>query len=77
MVEKGSLLGDFVRSRTGIALLVFLGIGAFLLGYEHRAHIPAGYLFLGGLLLLCVLMHRFMHGGHGGDHRGPRSGDTE
>jgi hypothetical protein len=58
--------GGFLRSRTGITLLAFLGVSAFLLGYEHRAHIPGDYWLLGGFLLLCVLMHVFMHGGHGG-----------
>lgn len=55
----------FWRSRGGIALFVFLGIAGFLLLYEHRAHIPGDYWLLGGLLVVCVLMHRFMHGGHG------------
>jgi len=67
----------FWRSRRGIVLLVFLGIGAFLLLYEHRAHIPGDGWLLGGLLVLCVLMHGFMHGGHGhgsGHRRADRDG---
>ncbi|MBK8909487.1 MAG: DUF2933 domain-containing protein [Rhodospirillales bacterium] len=65
----------FLRSRAGITLIVFIGVGAFLLAYEHRAHIPGSVWLLLGLLGLCVLMHVFMHsrhGGHGGD--GPREG---
>ena len=44
----------------------FLAIAGFLLYYEHQAHIPGDYLLLGVLLLGCIFMHRFMHGGHGG-----------
>lgn len=61
----------FWRSRTGIALLVFLGLAATLLAAEHWAHV-AGHLPL-LVLLLCPLMHLFMHGGHGGhDHGGSK-----
>ena len=66
----------FWRSRTAITLLVFLGIGAFFLLYEHRAHIPGDYWLLGGLLAFCVLMHGFMHGGHGGRGDGHRDDDV-
>lgn len=48
----------FWRSRTGIALLVFLGLAVTLLAAEHWAHL-AGYLPL-LVLLLCPLMHLFM-----------------
>ena len=66
--------GGFWKSRTGLVLIAFLTIGAVLLVFEHRAHIPGSYWLLGGLLALCVLMHRFMHGGHG-DHGGGHSHD--
>jgi hypothetical protein len=58
--------GAFLRSRAGLALLGFLAIGAFFLLGEHRAH-AFGYLPY-ALLLLCPLLHLFMHGGHGGGH---------
>jgi len=66
-------LSKWLRSRTGLACLAFLGIAAFYLITEHTAH------FFGilpyALLLLCSLLHLFMHGGHGdhgahGDHAG-------
>jgi hypothetical protein len=66
-------VGGFLRSRTGIVLIVFLAIATFYLVTEHTAH------FFGllpyGLLLLCPILHLFMHGGHGGhdgqeDHSG-------
>ena len=53
----------FIQSRTGLALLGFLAVAAFLLAVEHQAHLLG--LLPYGLLLLCPLMHLFMHGGHG------------
>jgi len=60
------------QSKTGLVLLAFLAIAAFFLITEHTAH------FFGllpyALLLLCPLLHLFMHGGHG-DH-GDQAGQT-
>lgn len=69
--------GEFLRSRTGLALLVFLGIAAFFLIAEHTAHLYGVLPF--ALLLLCPLMHLFMHGGHGdhGTHGDDASGRTQ
>ena len=54
-------------------LVVFLAVAGFFLLAEHKAHV-LGYLpFV--ILLLCPLMHIFMHKGHGkhgsndGDHK--------
>ena len=65
----------FWRSRAGIVLLVFLGIAGFLLLYEHRAHVFTGSGILIGLLVFCIGMHLFMHGGHGG-HGGGQGHDA-
>lgn len=57
------------RSPAKIALFVFLAVITFLLIAEHWAHIlglPPLFLLLG----LCILMHVFMHGGHGGNQGG-------
>lgn len=59
----------FLRSRTGIVLLGFFGVGAVLLILEHRAHIPGDYWLLGGLVAVCIAMHAFMHSAHGGHGR--------
>ncbi len=56
--------GGFFSSRWNIGLLVFLAIAGFYLITEHRAHLFGVLPFL--LILLCPLMHFFMHGGHGG-----------
>lgn len=52
-----------------LALAAFFAIAAIYLISEHAAHALAALPFL--LLLLCPLMHLFMHhGGHGGAHNG-------
>ena len=66
-------LSAFLRSRTGIVLVVFLAVAAFYLTAEHAAHVFG--LLPYGLILLCPIMHLLMHGGHGGhsgdgDHSG-------
>jgi hypothetical protein len=61
---------SFWRSRAGAYLIVALVIGGLLLGYEHRVHIFASDWTLSLLLLICVGMHFFMHGGHGGHGSG-------
>lgn len=48
-------------------LIGFLAIAAFFLITEHTAHVLGALPYL--ILLLCPLMHIFMHHGHGG-HRG-------
>lgn len=46
-----------------LALVLFIIIGGFFLWTEHRAHLLGALPFL--ILLLCPLMHFFMHRGHG------------
>lgn len=59
----------FVTSRANAVLLVFLAVGGFYLVSEHWAHLlGVGPLVL--LLGLCIGMHVFMHGGHGGHAKG-------
>ena len=57
---------SFWQSRAGFTLIVFLVVAALMLGYEHRLHLFASGMFPAVLLLGCVFMHFFMHGGHGG-----------
>lgn len=57
--------GKWLLSRTGLTLIAFLIIAAFFLITEHTAHF-FGFLPY-ALLLLCPLLHLFMHSGHG-DH---------
>jgi DUF2933 family protein len=63
---------SWIRSRSGVILLVFLGIAGFFLITEHRAHVFGVLPYL--LLLACPLMH-FFHRGHEHGHRhGDQSG---
>jgi hypothetical protein len=57
-----------------ITLIFTLGIAAFFLVGQPWVHL-AGILpwFL---ILLCPLMHLFMHGGHGGHDHGDTKGDS-
>lgn len=61
-------------------LIAFLAIAAFFLFTEHRAHLLGALPFL--LLLACLLMHLFMHHGHGdggqhSHHHGPSEGEPK
>lgn len=51
-----------------IALIGFLAVGGFFLLTEHRAHVFGALPYL--LVLACLLMHLFMHRGHGGHGHG-------
>lgn len=64
----------FWRSRAGMVLIGFASIAGLLLAFEHRTHLLTGNGILLVLLALCVGMHFFMHGGHGGGNRGPDEG---
>ena len=56
-----------LTSRVGLVLMGFIIIAGALLFTEHRAHVLGVLIYLP--LLLCPLMHFFMHGGHGhGSH---------
>ncbi len=69
---------DRMKSRTNIALIVFLVIAAFFLIAEHQAHLVGWLAFWPYLLLLaCPLMHLFMHGGHGHGGHGSNSVSNE
>jgi len=54
-----------VKIHAWIALLGFLAIATFFLWEEHQAHILGALPW--ALLLLCPILHLFMHRGHGGN----------
>ena len=67
MTDKNSPPAPWLKSRTNIALLAFIGIAGYFLITEHWAHIVQALPYL--LVLGCVVMHLFMHGSHGhGNH---------
>ena len=54
-----------------LGFCLFLAIALFFLWEEHRAHILGALPYV--LLLLCPVIHLFMHRGHGG-HGADRPG---
>ncbi len=56
--------GEPLRLPAWLGLCLFLAIAAFFLWEEHRAHILGAVPY--ALLLLCPIIHLFMHRGHGG-----------
>lgn len=55
---------SFWRTPNGLAAIVLIAIAGYYLLAEHQAHVFAALPWL--VLLLCPLMHVFMHRGHGG-----------
>ncbi len=53
---------SFWKTPGGITLIFFLVVGGYFLVREHWAHIGSNWIWL--VLLACVVMHIFMHGGH-------------
>ncbi|MGR6616626.1 MULTISPECIES: DUF2933 domain-containing protein [Pseudomonas] len=68
--EKSS----FWWSPKGLAALGLIGAVSYFLLMEHRQHVFVFLPFL--IILLCPLMHIFMHGGHGG-HGGHEQGGAD
>jgi hypothetical protein len=60
-------LRQWLRSTPGLAFLALLAFAVVFLLTEHTAHILERLPY--ALLLLCPLLHLFMHSGHG-DHSG-------
>ncbi|QKQ50872.1 MULTISPECIES: DUF2933 domain-containing protein [Achromobacter] len=56
--------GRYWRSPYMIALFALGAMAGYFLWAEHRAHVSQWWPY--ALLLLCPLMHVFMHKGHGG-----------
>lgn len=66
---------DRLRTVSRFVFFGFVGVAAFFLITEHRAHLFGILPFL--LLAACPLMHVFHHGGHGhggGDEQSKDSG---
>lgn len=72
-----SVPGSFWRSRAGMVLIGFAAIAGLLLAYEHRTHLLTGNGLLLVFLAVCIGMHFFMHGGHGGHGTGRDEEDRQ
>ncbi len=70
---------SFWFSSNGLAAGGLIAISSYFLLIEHREHLFQWLPYL--ILLLCPLMHIFMHGGHdhgkSGDHGGDSENDSE
>ena len=64
---------SFWRSPKGLAALGMIAAATYFLLVEHRQHVFEFLPFL--ILLLCPLMHVFMHAGHG-KHKGQSHEDS-
>lgn len=63
--------GNSRRFRTRWVFIAFIAVAAYFLITEHKAHLSGLLYYLPFLLLLlCPLMHVFMHRGHGGHNSG-------
>ena len=58
---------SMLQSRSGLILLGFIVVALVLLFTEHRVHVLGVLVWV--LPFACVVMHLFMHRGHGGHHR--------
>ena len=68
------------QPRTNWILIGFLAIAAFFLITEHTAHGLGALPYLILILLLCPVLHFFMHRGHGGHghrHDGQEKEDSK
>jgi hypothetical protein len=74
-MSNNSESASFLRSPAGMTLCVFLAVAALFLVLEHSAHLLGAWPLL--FVLVCVVMHIFMHRGHGGhgSHGGDRNRD--
>jgi len=59
---------SFWTTPNGLAAIALIGVAGYYLLAEHQAHVFAALPFL--ILLLCPLLHVFMHRGHGGHGHG-------
>ena len=72
--SKNSGTKSWWRNRNRIAFILFIVVAGYFLWTEHRAHITPYLTWI--LLGACLLLHGFMHGGHGHGGHGD-SDETE
>ncbi|HEB30614.1 hypothetical protein LCGC14_3158340 [marine sediment metagenome] len=71
-IEQKSQIGDFLKSKIFWALLALSAAAAIFLFIEYKVYVLRFWPYM--LLLLCPVMHIFMHRHHSGGH-GDHSGE--
>lgn len=66
---------SFWMTPQGLVALLFISFPIYFLFVEHREHLFQFLPYL--ILLLCPLMHFFMHGGHGHHHSTDHDGSHD
>lgn len=66
---------SFWLTPNGLAAMGLISGVLYFLLTEHRAHFIYGLPYL--ILLLCPVMHMFMHGGHGGHSKHSHNGHAD
>lgn len=61
----------YLTSLHGVATLILIGAALYFIFVEHGEHVLPYLPFM--IILLCPLMHIFMHRGHGGHNHGSAS----
>nr|NIS39291.1 DUF2933 domain-containing protein [Desulfuromonadales bacterium] len=61
------IMKEFMFSKSGIVVVGFLAVAGYFLWLEHNAHIISNLPLI--LVGACLVMHFFMHRGHGSHSR--------
>jgi len=69
------IISRLFSSKTNLAIVVFMVAAGYFLVTEHTAHLLGAAPYL--LLLACVGMHFFMHGGHGSPGKHEHNNDSK
>ena len=76
--EHGSHNEGRTQSAAKWVFIAFLLVAGYFLNMEHRAHLEGNLHYLPFLLLLaCLPLHLFHHGGHGGGGHRPTEASDE
>lgn len=75
LLGKDVALRDLGASPAGIIGLAILAVGGYSLWTNHQEHVVDALIYLP--IVACLLMHFFMHGGHGHGGDKPSHGNHD
>ncbi len=70
ILGKDMGLRDLIASPTGLIGFAIVAVGGYSLWTNHQEHVVDALVYLP--LAVCLLLHVFMHGGHGHGHGGDK-----